>query len=184
MREVVRQGRLISGLTWEFDQKSAWEIFTDARYAKHFSPAQHRLFRDHVLWTRLVREAAVSDPSGRMVDLPRYIKSHRRRLVLKPNTLFGGEGVVIGHETSQRVWEQTLHRALRGRQRYVAQAAAHVPGERYPTLSDGGVRWQERHVVSGFFFSSTGIGLIGRFSGQRVVNVSQGGGLVPALWVH
>ena len=37
---------------------------------------------------------------------------------------------------------------------------------------------------AGFFFSSSGIGLIGRFSGLPVVNVSRGGGLVPALWVH
>jgi len=185
MREVVRQGRLISGLTWEFDQKSAWEIFTDARYAKYFSAAQHRLFRDHVLWTRLVREAVVPDPQGRLVDLPRYIHTHRARLVLKPNTLFGGVGVTIGPETSQPVWERTLHRALRGRERYVVQALADVPADAYPSLApDGGLRWRERHVVSGFFFSSTGIGLIGRFSSRRVVNVSQGGGLLPALWVH
>ena len=184
MREVVRQGRLISGLTWEFDQKSAWEVFTDARYARYFTAAQHRLFRDHVLWTRLVREAVVSDPQGRPVDLPRFIRTRRARLVLKPNTLFGGEGVTIGPETSQPVWERTLQRALRGRERYVVQALAHIPADTYPSLDDGRLRWRERHVVSGFFFSSTGIGLIGRFSSRRVVNVSQGGGLLPALWVH
>ena len=61
---------------------------------------------------------------------------------------------------------------------------AHIPADTYPSLDDGQLRWRERHVVSGFFFSSTGIGLIGRFSSRRVVNVSQGGGLLPALWVH
>ncbi|MBI2103999.1 MAG: hypothetical protein HYT90_00255 [Candidatus Omnitrophica bacterium] len=184
LRQAVREGRLISGLTWEFDQKSAWEIFTDAAYARHFTAAERRLFREHLLWTRLVREARVSDPGGRRVDLPAFIRRHRARLVLKPNTLFGGEGVVIGRTVSQRAWEQELARALRGRTRYVVQALAPIPSDAFPRLTGGGIRWQERSVVSGFFFSSSGIGLVGRFSGLPVVNVSRGGGLLPALWVH
>ena len=195
LRHAVREGRLISGLTWEFDQKSAWEIFTDARYARYFTEAQRRLFRMHLLWTRLVRHATVTDPSGQSVDLPAFIQRNRQRLVLKPNALFGGEGVVIGPTVSQRVWDATLHRALRaclspsgdgrqGRTRYVVQHLARIPTETFPMLSDRGVRQVARRVVSGFFFNSSTIGLIGRFSGQPVVNVSRGGGLVPALWVH
>ena len=184
MREAVRQGRLISGLTWEFDQKSAWEVFTDPQYARHFTTAQRRFFREHLLWTRLVRDAKVSDPSGRFVDLPAYIRRHKERLVLKPNALFGGEGVIIGHTVSQSAWEHELHHALRGRQRYVVQEVAKIPTDTFPSLTEHGLTWHERHVVSGFFFSSSGIGLVGRFSSRPVVNVSQGGGLIPALWVH
>jgi len=184
LRHAIQQGRLISGLSWEFDQKSAWEIFTDARHERCFSPAQRRLFRAHVLWTRLVRAARVSDPAGRPVDLPSYIRRHRRQLVLKPNTMFGGEGVVLGPTVSQGAWEHSLHRALRGRQRYVVQRLASIPADALPMLTPEGVRWRERRMVSGFFFNSTGIGLIGRFSGEPVVNVSRGGGIIPALWVH
>ena len=156
----------------------------DAAYARYFTAAQRRLFREHLLWTRLVREAAVSDPSGRVVDLPAFIQHNRQRLVLKPNTMFGGEGVVIGHTVSQRVWERELHAALHGTERYVVQQVAKIPTDTFPMLSDGGVRWTDRCIVSGFFFSSSGIGLVGRFSGLPVVNVSRGGGLIPALWVH
>jgi hypothetical protein len=184
VRQAVREGRLVSGLTWEFDQKSAWEIFTDARYARYFSAAQRRFFRRHLLWTRLVRDARVSDPQGRAVDLIPYIRRRRERLVLKPNTLFGGEGVVIGSTVSQRAWERELSRALRGRQRYVVQAKARIARDTLPLLTNGRPRFEERATVSGFFFTSAGIGLIGRFSPQPVVNVSQGGGLVAALWVH
>ncbi|MDP3723714.1 MAG: hypothetical protein Q8R91_09495 [Candidatus Omnitrophota bacterium] len=184
LRHAIRQGRLISGLMWECDQKSAWELFTDARYARYFTAAQRRLFRDHLLWTRLVREARVSDPAGRWVDLPAFIRRHRSSLVLKPNTKFGGEGVVLGPTVTQRVWEQELHRALRGAERYVVQRLARVPSETFPMLVEGGVRWPSRCVVSGWFFSSSGIGLVGRFSSRPVVNVSRGGGLVTALWVH
>lgn len=184
IREAVRAGRLISSLTWEFDQKSAWELFTDARYGRYFHPAQRAFFRQHLLWTRLVREARVTDPAGREVDLIPFIRRHRERLVLKPSSMFGGAGVVIGHTVGQRDWERTLHRALHGRERYVVQQAARIPRQRFPMLTDGGVRFVERSVVSGFFFNSAAIGLVGRFSGLPVVNVSRGGGLIPALWVH
>ena len=184
LRQAVREGRLISGLHWEFDQKSAWEIFTDPRYARAFTPAQQRLFRKHLLWTRLVREARVSDPSGRLIDLPRYILRHQQRLVLKPNTLFGGEGVVLGKTVGRREWERELNRALRGPRRYVVQALAAVARETFPMLVDGRVTTEDRSVVSGFFFNSTGVGLVGRFSAAPVVNVSQGGGLLSALWAR
>ncbi|MBI3320897.1 MAG: hypothetical protein HYZ91_01365 [Candidatus Omnitrophica bacterium] len=184
LRQAIRAGRLISALTWEFDQKSTWELFTDATYARHFTAAQRRLFRAHLLWTRLVREARVSDPAGRRVDLPQFIRRNRPRLVLKPNTMFGGEGVVIGSTVSQRTWEAELRLALVGKERYVVQQRAHIPTDTFPTMVDGGLRWRRRCVVSGFFFSSSGIGLVGRCSGLPVVNVSRGGGLIPALWVH
>ena len=184
LRYAIKHGRLISGLTWEFDQKSAWEIFTDEHYARYFSAAQRRLFRTHLLWTRLVREATVSGPDGQLIDLPSFIRRNREQLVLKPNAMFGGEGVVIGLTVNQGTWEKTLQRALRGRERYVVQQLAKISTDAFPMLLDGHVRQTERCVVSGFFFNSSGVGLVGRFSGLPVVNVSRGGGLVTALWVH
>jgi hypothetical protein len=184
LRQAVRQGRLISGLRWEMDQKSAWEIFTDARYAHAFPPAQRRLFREHLLWTRLVRDARVSDPTGRLVELPRYILRRQAHLVLKPNALFGGTGVTLGARVSRRAWEARLHLALEGPDRYVVQQLAGIPSDTFPRFEDGAVRWQSRCVVSGFFFSSSGIGLVGRFCADPVVNVSRGGGLIAALWAH
>lgn len=185
LRRAIQEGRLISGLNWEYDQKSAWEVFTDAQYARYFTAAQRQFFRQHLLWTRLVRHARVTDPQGRRVDLVAYIRRHRQQLVLKPNNLFGGTGVTLGRLISQREWESVLGRALRGRTRYVVQQVAHIPQQQFSVLSPtGGVQEVSRHVVSGFYFSSTGIGLVGRFSGKPVVNVSQGGGLIASLWVH
>ena len=181
MRRAVQEGRLVSGLPWELDQKSVWEIFSDARYARAFRPSQRRLFARHVPWTRLVREARVPDPAGRSVDLVRYIRRHRRRLVLKPNTLFGGQGVLIGRETAAAEWERMLARSLAGRQEYVVQREAPVASESFWFLERGRAVLRRRSTVSGFFFSSRGIGLIGRCSARRVVNVSQGGGVVAAL---
>ena len=185
LRQAVRQGRLISGLLWEFDHKSAWELLTDPAHARYLTPRQRRLFHVHVAWTRLVRETMTSDPRGRRVDLVRYIARQQAQLVLKPNALYGGEGVVVGRHVTRAVWERTLARALRGRMRYVVQQRASIPAHRFPMLdARGGVRVVERNVVSGFFFNSSDIGLVGRFSENPVVNVSRGGGLLAALVVQ
>ena len=125
----------------------------------------------------------MTDATGRRVDLVPFIRRNRRTLVLKPNTLFGGEGVVIGQTVSQCEWETHLATALHGRERYVVQQLAIIRQETSPRLERGSVQWSHRHVVSGFFFNSSGMGLIGRFSGSPVVNVSRGGGLLPAFLV-
>ncbi len=184
LKAAIRQGRLVSSLTWEMDQKSAWEVFTDERFAFAFSSAQRAFFRSHLLWTRRLRQARVTDSAGRLVDLVPFVRANRRGLVLKPNTLFGGEGVVIGRETAQQDWERELAKALRGKQDYVAQEVAKIASEWVPCLDKGKPEMRKRSTVSGFYFSSSGIGLIGRFSPRTVVNVSQGGGLLPALWVR
>ena len=184
LRRAIQEGRLISGLIWEFDQKSAWELFTDSRYAHYFTPGQRRLFRAHLPWTRLVRQARVSDWRGRTVDLVPVIRRHQSTLVLKPNTLYGGEGVVVGRTVSRSVWDATLRAALRGRTPHVVQRLARIHTERFPMLDRGRPREVERSVVSGFFFNSVNVGLVGRFSADPVVNVSRGGGLLSALMVQ
>ena len=184
LRWAIRQGRLISGLLWEFDQKSCWEIFTDPAHARHFTAGQRGFFRRHLPWTRLVRQTQASNPSGARVELTSYIRRHKDHLVLKPNTLYGGQGVVVGDTVSHAVWEHTLTKALRGRTWYVVQERARIATEQFPRLERGRLHEVERRVVSGFFVNSTGVGLIGRFSEDPVVNVSRGGGLLSALMVQ
>jgi len=184
MRCAIREGRLISGILWEFDQKSSWELFTDPTYSRFFTLAQRRLFHQHVPWTRLVRDAVVTNPRGQRVDLIAHIRRHQHRLVLKPNTLYGGQGVVIGKRVTRSIWEQTLAKALRGPTRYVAQQLARIETLRFPMIDGRGVREVERSVVSGFFVNSSSVGLVGRFSSDPVVNVSRGGGLLSAFMVQ
>ena len=118
------------------------------------------------------------------MELTSYIRRHKDHLVLKPNTLYGGQGVVVGDTVSQAVWEHTLTKALRGRTWYVVQERARIATEQFPRLERGRLHEVERRVVSGFFVNSTGVGLIGRFSEDPVVNVSRGGGLLSALMVQ
>ena len=183
VRAAIRQGRLISGLLWEFDHKSSWEILTSPQLARYFTVRQRRFFHAHLPWTRMVRPAQVPDPDGRLVDLPAFIRSHQAELVLKPNTLYGGQGVIVGQSVSRQVWERTLTQALRGDEPYVVQQLARIATHQFPALTGSGFKTVDRRVVSGFFFNSSDVGLVGRFSDDPVVNVSRGGGLVSAFMV-
>ena len=184
LRSAITEGRLLSGLLWEFDHKSCWELFTDPTFAKYFSTGQRALFHRHLPWTRLVREGLVSDPAGKRTELTAYIRRHQSDLVLKPNVLYGGQGVAVGHAVTRRAWERTLAQGLRGRTPYVVQRLARIAQHAFPRLHGGHVESVMRGVVSGFFFNSSRTGLVGRFSEDPVVNVSRGGGLVGAFVVE
>lgn len=182
MRRLVREHRVISTATGEFDHKSAWEIFTEPRFARYFTAAQRRLFHDHFLWTRLFRQAKVTSPRGTTMDLIRYTRTHQQGLVLKPNHAYGGEGVTIGCCVTRRVWERTIEQALRGRASYVAQQLAPPQDDHFPVVaSNGEAALRRSFVVSGFFVNSTGMSLVGRYSKAEVVNVSRGGGLIAVF---
>ena len=63
MRLLFKQNRVVSSLVGDFDHKSCWEILTDAAIAeKFFSAEECRLFRRHVLWTRVVGERRTTLP--------------------------------------------------------------------------------------------------------------------------
>jgi hypothetical protein len=78
MRQMFRQNRVVSSIVGDFDHKSCWEMLTDASIAeRYFSADECRLFRRHVLWTRVVGDRRTTLPHGLEGDLLEYIRQHR-----------------------------------------------------------------------------------------------------------
>jgi hypothetical protein len=183
MRELFRQNRVISSITAELDQKSCWEVFTDARIAeRHFHTDERQIFRRHVLWTRLVADRVTTLPDGSQRDLLPWVRRERETLVLKPNRAYGGEGVAIGPATSQADWDAALDRALADPNRWVVQQLAPIPLAEFPLIAaDGKVSSEPFHVVLGFAPTQYGVALLGRASQKQVVNIAQRGGLFVVM---
>ena len=182
MKEAFRRNQVISSIAGEFDHKSAWELFTSPEFTRHFTLRQKRLFRDHVLWTRLLWDRRTTDRRERSIELAAYTRRNREALVIKPNRLYGGEGVVFGHQTTQPAWERYLERALRKPFTHVIQQATQVRAELFPVASaDGRVRLEPYYAVTGFAATRDGMAVLGRASKESVVNVSRKGGLI-AIW--
>jgi len=182
IREAFLRNQVVSSIAGEFDHKSGWELFTNPEFTRHFTLTQRRLFKAHVLWTRLLWERSTTDSNGRTVDLTTFCRRNRTRLVLKPNRAYGGEGVIFGHLVSQSVWERGLERALKKPFTHVIQQAARVYAEPFPVARpDGTVRLEPLYAVTGFAATADGLAVLGRSSFESVVNVSRKGGLI-AVW--
>lgn len=182
IKEAFLRNQVVSSIAGEFDHKSAWELFTNPEFARYFTLRQRRLFRKHVLWTRLIWPRNTTSAAGKPVDLIAHVRRHREALVIKPNRAYGGEGVVFGHQATQLAWERELDKALRHPYTCAIQQAAQVRAELFPTASaNGSVRLEPYYAVTGFAATQDGLAILGRASKESVVNVSRRGGLI-AVW--
>lgn len=187
MRMLFKQNRVISSIVGDLDHKSGFEVLTDPNLAeKFFSGEECRLFRRHVLWTRLVAERKTSLPDGAEGDLLEYARKHRENLVLKPNRGYGGEGVQLGADASDSEWEILLNEAAtKGEdpdESWVLQHATQLPVTEFPVVSPEGRVFDEPfYVVMGFAATENGLGTMCRVSQKHVVNVAQHGGMAAVL---
>ena len=187
MRLLFRENCVISSLVGDFDHKSVFEILTDeAISSKLFSADDRRLFRRHVLWTRIVGERRTTLPNGRSGELLEHARMNREQLVLKPNRAYGGTGVMIGSATDQKDWEKQLNEAAALADdpagSWVVQAATRLPVHEFPVVgADGRVFGEPFYAVMGFAATENGLGTMCRVSQKQVVNVAQRGGIAAVL---
>ncbi len=99
-----------------FTSKGGLAMLSDHRNRHLFTGAELESIDRIVPWTRDVRPGPVTLADGGEADLFDYAIAHQHELVLKPNMLHGGEGVVLGwHATaSPQRWRDELTKALGG----------------------------------------------------------------------
>lgn len=179
---AFRNHIVISSLAGELDHKSIFELFTSAAFESAFSSEDRAIFRKHILWTRLLREAHTDGPAGRKIDLADFAFHHPESFVLKPNRSYGGEGVVIGPAVDRAAWESAVESAMKARSAAVIQVYHPLPTRDFCVIGPAGEISRERlNWVCGFSATPQGLGIIGRASRSGIVNVARHGGLVPVL---
>jgi hypothetical protein len=182
MRWAFQNNRVVSSIAGDFDHKSTFEIFSDPRTAALFTAAQRKVFKKHIPWTRVVSERKTVGPDGAEIDLASFARKSRDQLVLKPNRSFGGTGVVIGPHCDLGEWDEALSRALAAPGSTVVQGYVPALVKDFVVLDDSGhPALEEFYVVCGFYATRDGLGILGRASKKRVVNVAQKGALVACL---
>ncbi len=186
MKKLLRENRMISSIAAELDQKACWEVLTDPQIAgDHFTPEERRVFRRHVLWTRLLADRRTTLPHGELGDLLPYAHQERETLVLKPNRSYGGEGVILGASLTDSDWSAALDAALQRTERSVLQLLTPIPIREFPVLApDGSVSFEPFYTVWGFAPTTFGVAALGRASQKQVVNVAQRGGLCVLATGH
>jgi carboxypeptidase Taq len=191
MRLMFRENRVVSSLSGDFDHKSSFEVLTDPSIAeRHFSSDECRLFRRHVLWTRVLSARRTMLPDHRDGDLLEYVRTHREFLVLKPNRSYGGEGVTIGASSTEAEWGRAMEEALAAGAEdpdyaFVVQAATRLPVAEFPVVGPTGRVFMEPfYAVMGFAPTEHGLGIMARVSQKQVVNVAQNGGMAAVLTAY
>ncbi len=182
MEAAFAENRVISTVFGEFDHKSLCELLTNPDFSKYFSPQEIRAARRRVPWTRLVEERRTADPEGKEGDLLPLIRQKKEKLVLKPNRGYGGEGVIVGEEVSASVWEEALNRAVEKPKTWVVQEKVPIAKGSVMILRETGKpKPEECYVTLSVTATSRGVAFVGRCSSEPVVNISQGGALVPVF---
>jgi uncharacterized circularly permuted ATP-grasp superfamily protein len=167
-------------------KKAFFAILTDEQYAWLFTPDERVLIARHVPWTRIVRDVKTMRHGERIELLP-YAHRHRAELVLKPNDEYGGSGVTLGWEATDRDWDAALDRALADPQRaWILQERIAVRREVFPRFDpERGVVFEEMLVdFAPYLFRGCLAGFLTRLSASGLANVTSGGGQVPAFLVQ
>ena len=112
-------------------KKAIFAALTDDELQPLFDESERAAIARHVPWTRLLREGRTTR-NGESLDLLEFVRSHRERLVLKPNDEYGGKGVAIGWETSPARWDDAIDEALGSS--FVVQEKVELQRQSFPEL--------------------------------------------------
>jgi uncharacterized circularly permuted ATP-grasp superfamily protein len=156
-------------------KKASLAVLSDERNARLFGAEERAAIDAHIPWTRVVEERRTTF-GGKEVDLPRFIRDNRERLVLKPNDEYGGKGIVLGWEATGAEWEAGL--AAANEEPYIVQERITLPSEPFPSVVDGELRVYDRMLDTAPFVSDGAYveGCMTRLGTAALLNVTAGGG--------
>jgi glutathionylspermidine synthase len=162
------------------NNKKLFALLDDPRFSHLVTRREAEVIAETIPWTRILRPGRVTYGNW-VVDLLEFVSDNRQRLVLKPASEYGGQGVSLGIETEQAGWDRILaDHAERGD--YIVQEYVPVPEEMFPTVEDGHVQMRlKRFNINPFGIGGRYAGMITRISDRAVINVSAGGGLLPSV---
>jgi hypothetical protein len=154
-------------------KKAGFAVLSDERYSGLFDAQQLEMIRQHIPWTRHLRDSRTTF-EGREVELLEFLRRNRERFLIKPNDDYGGKGITLGWETTESEWERAINDALQ--HEFIAQERVSVGRTSIPALTHE-VTMQELLVdFDPFVFHGKVEGGLVRLSSQSLVNVTQGGG--------
>ncbi len=162
------------------NNKKLFALLDDPRFAHLVEPREAEAISATIPWTRVLRPGPASYGDW-SVDLLAFVSANRERLVLKPASDYGGHGVALGIETAQGDWDALIERHADDAD-FVVQEYVPVPEEMFPTVEDGHVQMRlKRFNINPFGIGGRYAGMITRISDRAVINVSDGGGLLPSV---
>ncbi len=162
-------------------KKAIFAILTNEKYAHLFDEAELEAIKAHVPWTRKFREEKTFN-NNEEIDLVEWTRQNSHKLVLKPNDDYGGHGIYIGWNSSEKEWDEAIKLALTNED-YLVQERVETSKELFPYLEhDGKIQMLEQLVdLDPLLFNGQVGSAFTRLSTTELANVSSGGGMVPTF---
>ncbi len=167
------------------DFKTLPAIMSDEKYRKHFSEEEWETMLATVPWTRFVRPGKDETFHGKTMEISKLLKSDKDSFVLKPNVGYGGFGITIGCDATQEQWEKAVDVAVSPNANFAVQEFVRIPKDRFPIVENGEYKGFVERNVNINYWSHAGefVGAFLRAATGNIINVHQGGGLVPVFFV-
>ena len=177
--------------------KAFFAVLTDERNGGLFSHHEREVIRRHIPWTRVVADTSTGH-YGEHIELLDFMRKSRSNLVLKPSDEYGGSGVTLGWETSERDWDEAIERAISAGKpggnanssepggAWVVQERIAIRREIFPYITPAKtVEFRDMLVdLAPYLFRGKLAGFLTRLSATGLANVTSGGGQVPAFRIQ
>jgi len=158
-------------------KKHIFSLLTDPEYTKVLSNAEIKAIRNHIPWTRKLRQSK-ERYKGTLIDLVEYVRKNKDMFVLKPNDDYGGHGVVLGFTCTPTEWDEALNNGLD--LDFVVQEVIEIGKEPFLLQIEG--EWKMMSTVIDLDPYLNGPlmgGCLTRTSFNNLANVTAGGGSMP-----
>lgn len=115
-----------------------------------FTPQEEKLIRDYIPWGRKLLPGTTTY-HGEKVEMEDFVHRHQDNLVLKPAVGYGGDGILIGHNTSPEEWRSAISTGFE-QQSWLIQEHVETP---YFLYQNGPTGSQMHTTVWGFFVAGS-----------------------------
>ena len=159
-------------------KKALFCFLTDECYTHLLSREQQEAIRQHIPWTRMLREQKTTF-RGLKIDLLEFVRANRKYFVIKPNDEYGGKGVTLGFAATQEEWEAALAQSFQAD--FVVQEVVDIHREPFLMKTLAG-SWDLVPTIIDLDPYLNGPlmgGCLTRTSASNLANVTAGGGTLP-----
>jgi uncharacterized circularly permuted ATP-grasp superfamily protein len=163
-------------------KKAIFAVLTNEKYAHLFNESELSAISSHVPWTRKVREEKTVN-GGEEIDLVSWTRANSNKLVLKPNDDYGGHGIYIGWNSTEKEWADAIESALTNGD-YLVQERVKTARETFPMMHDDLGKWtmiEQLVDLDPLLFNGKVGSAFTRLSSNELANVTAGGGMVPTF---
>lgn len=113
-----------------YSTKNQLALLSELAESDSVRPEHKKLINECIPWSRIVKEQRTSY-RGESIDAIPFIRKHKHLFIIKPSSLYGGQGVFIGKDLTQNEWDTVIDHAVEKRdsiiQEYVEPFVISLP---------------------------------------------------------